>query len=389
MAPLSTSPLLALAQALIRCPSVTPKDAGALDLVTGRLDELGFAVHDLRFGDPEVRNIYARIGDKAPHFCFAGHTDVVPAGDESAWSEPPFSGLIDQGYLFGRGAVDMKGAIAAFMHALPDVLDSGIRGSISLLITGDEEGAAIHGTRAVVDWLAERGERPDHCLVGEPTSARYMGDMIKGGRRGSLHCTITVTGIQGHVAYPHRADNPVTRLVRILNRLKAQPLDDGGDFFQPSNLEITDLHVGNRIENLIPAKAQAQVNIRFGSEQTEQKLREWIHGIAQSEIAAGKGDHASVDLEFRLSGDPFFTPPGDFSQMLERVIVRHTGREPDYSTTGGTSDARFIAKICPVIEFGLVGQTMHQVDERVAIADLECLSRIYHDLLLEYFDHFD
>lgn len=377
---------VALAQELIRCPSVTPLDEGALDIVERELKSLGFSTWRLPFGeapDGPVDNLYARLGAEGPHFCYAGHTDVVPAGDSNGWTVDPFAGVVDQGFLIGRGAADMKGGIAAFLVALRRYLAAadtagGFKGSISLLITGDEEGPARHGTNQVLDWMEANGHRPDHCLVGEPTSARRLGDMLKVGRRGSLNATITVHGIQGHVAYPHRADNPITRLVRILDRLKAEPLDTGTEFFDPSNLEVTNLDVGNPTENLIPARATARLNIRFNDRHTGQSLSDWLRAVVAEEAPRH-------DIAIRVSGESFFTPPGRLTELTVEAIRQHTGLSPDLSTTGGTSDARFIRRLCPVIEFGLVGESMHKADEKVAVDDLHRLTAIYQTLLERYF----
>ena len=374
---------VALAQELIRCPSVTPADAGALDVVERELKSLGFSTWRLPFGeapDGPVDNLYARIGESGPHFCYAGHTDVVPAGDANGWTVDPFAGTIDQGFLIGRGAADMKGSIAAFLVALRRHLaaSGGLKGSISLLITGDEEGPARHGTNEVLDWMEANGHRPDHCLVGEPTSARQLGDMVKVGRRGSLNATITVHGIQGHVAYPHRADNPITRLVRILDRVKAEALDNGSEFFDPSNLEVTNLDVGNPTENLIPARATARLNIRFNDLHTGQSLSDWLRAVVAEEAPRH-------DIAIRISGESFFTPPGLLSDLVVEAIQTHTGRTPELSTSGGTSDARFIRRMCPVLEFGLVGESMHKADEKVAVADVHRLTDIYEALLNRYF----
>ena len=376
---------VALAQELIRCPSVTPADAGALDVVERELKSLGFSTWRLPFGeapDGPVDNLYARLGETGPHFCYAGHTDVVPAGDANGWTVEPFAGTIDQGFLIGRGAADMKGSIAAFLVALRRHLAAagGPKGSISLLITGDEEGPARHGTTEVLDWMEANGHRPDHCLVGEPTSARQLGDMVKVGRRGSLNATITVHGIQGHVAYPQRADNPITRLVRILDRVKAEPIDHGTEFFDPSNLEVTNLDVGNPTENLIPARATARLNIRFNDRHTGQSLSDWLRAVVAEEAPRH-------DIAIRVSGESFFTPPGLLSDLVVEAIQQHTGLTPELSTTGGTSDARFIRRMCPVLEFGLVGESMHKADEKVAVADVHRLTDIYETLLNRYFGH--
>ena len=381
LAPSVASPdAVDLTLALIRCPSVTPHDAGALDVVAGELTALGFTVHRLPFGDgaERVDNLYARLGAGGPHFCFAGHTDVVPPGAADGWSVDPFAGVVDQGFVVGRGAADMKGAIAAFLVALRRHLASGLKGSISLLITGDEEGVARHGTDPVLDWMAAHGERPDHCLVGEPTSARQLGDMIKVGRRGSLNAHITVNGIQGHVAYPQRFDNPITRLVRILERLKRDPVDSGNTYFDPSNLEVTNLDVGNPTENMVPARATARLNIRFNDLHSGASLSDWLRAVVAEEAPG-------ADVAIRVSGEAFFTAPGPLSDIVAAAITARTGLTPTLSTTGGTSDARFIRRLCPVIEFGLVGESMHKADEKAAVADLHVLADIYTDVLDRYF----
>lgn len=375
-----------LAAQLVRCPSVTPVDAGALDLVSQELDSLGFTIHRLVFGDaPDgpVENLFARLGTSGPHLCFAGHTDVVPPGALDAWSLDPFAGQIDQGFLVGRGAADMKGAIAAFLVALRRYLTEakqtgGFTGSISLLITGDEEGPARHGTEPTLTWMEAHGDVPDHCLVGEPTCAHTLGDMIKIGRRGSLNATLTVHGIQGHVAYPDRADNPITRLMAILTELKHKPLDSGSDFFDPSNLEVTNLDVGNPTENLIPAKASARLNIRFNDQHSGASLTQWLQEV----IARHAPRH---DLTLRVSGEAFLTPPGPLSDLVSAAVTAVTRRTPALSTTGGTSDARFIRRLCPVIEFGLVGESMHKADEKAAVADIQALTDIYTEVLRRYF----
>ncbi|RMF07936.1 MAG: succinyl-diaminopimelate desuccinylase [Alphaproteobacteria bacterium] len=375
---------VALAQALIRCPSVTPMDAGALDVLQGVLEGLGFTCRRLPFDDDgaeRVDNLYARLGREAPHFCYAGHTDVVPVGAREQWSVDPFEGAIRDGVLYGRGAADMKGAIACFVAALSAYLkdhDGQVPGSVSLLITGDEEGVAINGTRKVLDWLKSQGEVIDACLVGEPTNPDALGDMIKIGRRGSLNARITVHGTGGHVAYPHLADNPVPRMVEILRLLTSRVLDEGTEHFQPSNLEITSVDVGNDATNVIPAKVTARLNIRFNDRHTGEDLVRWIRETCES--VGGR-----FDLETHISGEPFLTPPGLLSGLVAGAVERVTGRSPALSTSGGTSDARFIKDACPVVEFGLVGKTMHKVDERVALADLETLTRIYREILDGFF----
>ena len=376
---------LGLAQALIRCPSVTPHDAGALDVVQQALSGLGFTCHRLAFGAaagrPVIDNLYARLGSLAPNFCFAGHTDVVPAGDGAGWSVDPFAATIVDGRLYGRGAADMKGAIACFIEAVRRLTGGGARalaGSISLLITGDEEGPAIDGTVRVLDWLSERGERLDACLVGEPTNPQTLGEMIKIGRRGSLNAQITVHGVQGHAAYPQLADNPVRHLVRILAALDAAALDDGSEPFQPSVLTLTSVDVGNPTANVIPVSARARLNIRYNDLHTALSLRHWLDGHCRAE-------GCRFELVTESSGEPFLCRHEGLSRTVAAAVERVSGRRPELSTTGGTSDGRFIKNHCPVIEFGLVGATAHKVDENVAIADLETLTRIYHAILADYF----
>jgi len=371
---------LDLAQQLIRCASVTPEDAGAQGVLAGALEALGFAVHRLEHGeapDGPIHNLFATIGEGPPHFAFAGHTDVVPVGDASAWSADPFAATVSHGQLIGRGANDMKSAIAAFVAAAEKHVARGSPGTLSLIITGDEEGPATHGTPDILTWMALRGFEPDACLVGEPTSHQLLGDMIKIGRRGSINAWIAVNGAQGHVAYPARADNPITRLIAILAELKAHSLDHGTDWFQPSNLEITDISVGNPATNVIPAQARARVNIRFNDRQRGAELEAWIRDTVAR--------HApSAHVTAKISGEAFLTQPGPLSDMIDFAVQRVTGRTPELSTSGGTSDARFIRALCPVVEFGLVGSTMHQADEMVPVADIEALAEIY-DLVLQQF----
>jgi succinyl-diaminopimelate desuccinylase len=378
-----TDPIV-LAQALIRRPSVTPADAGAMAVLRGALEGLGFTCRAMPFGD--IENLYARLGEASPNLCFAGHTDVVPEGDPAAWSAPPFAAAIEGGVLSGRGAVDMKSAIAAFVAAVARILARGRpRGSISLLITGDEEGLAEHGTRAVVPALAAMGERLDHCIVGEPTSSAVLGDMIKIGRRGSLGAVITVDGVQGHVAYPDRAANPIPVLVRLLGRLQDRALDAGFEAFQPSNLEITSVDVGNAASNVIPAQATARLNIRFNPAHTGAALATWL---TEEAARAGDGFKGRVAVETRINGEAFLTPEGPFTDVVATAVRDVTGRAPELSTTGGTSDARFIRALCPVVEFGLVGTTMHKVDEHAPVADIHALSAIYERLTEGYFAAF-
>jgi succinyl-diaminopimelate desuccinylase len=374
----------ALAAALIRCPSVTPQDAGAIDVLARALEPMGFACTKLEFTEPgtePVLNLYARLGRSGRNFCFAGHTDVVPVGRRESWTVDPFGAEVIDGALYGRGAADMKGSIAAFVAAAARFLGArggALDGSISLLITGDEEGVSTNGTRKVLDWLREQGERLDACVVGEPTSAKTLGDMVKIGRRGSLTATVTVKGVQGHTAYPHLADNPVHHMVKMLHSLTAEPLDNGTEHFQPSTLQITTTDVGNPASNVIPGEARAVFNIRFNDRWSSKTLQEWI----ESKLAAAGGNR---ELKIHVSGESFLTPPGAVSDILSRAIRQVTGRTPELSTTGGTSDARFIHRHCPVAEFGLVGLTMHKVDERVPVADLAALTDIYRAVLDLYF----
>ena len=376
----------ALAAALIRRPSVTPKDEGALDIVAAALERLGFICHRLVFGNEggdRVHNLYARCGSGRPNLCFAGHTDVVPTGATEAWSFDPFAATVRDGALCGRGAVDMKGAIAAFITAAQAFLgerERGFTGSISLLITGDEEGAAINGTRKVLDWLKSRDEAIDACLVGEPTSAQALGDMIKIGRRGSMTGRLTVHGVQGHTAYPHLADNAAHRLVAMLHALTTTELDRGSEHFQPSTLQVSTIDIGNPASNVIPATASAVFNIRFNERWTSEALKSWL-----TERLDAVGGRYTLDIS--VSGESFLVSPGTLSDRLAEAIRHVTGRTPEFSTTGGTSDARFIQAHCPVVEFGLVGLTMHKVDERVELADLADLTQIYRTFLGLYFDH--
>ena len=372
-----------LAAELIRKPSVTPKDDGAIPLLATTLGALDFTCHQLEFTEPgtaPILNLYARKGTTGRNFCFAGHTDVVPPGDRKSWSVDPFGGQVLEGALYGRGAADMKGAVACFIAAAEQFL--GARGafndSISLLITGDEEAAAINGTRKLLDWLAARGEKLDLCIVGEPTSAKQLGDMVKIGRRGSLNGYLTVSGISGHTANPHLADNAAHRLLTMLGALLSGPIDRGNERFPPSDLQISTIDIGNPTTNVIPGKARAVFNIRFNDGWTSKTLETWLR---QKLDAAG----GRYELEIKVSGESFLTPPGAVSDILTRAIGRVTGLTPELSTTGGTSDARFIHRFCPVAEFGLVGQTMHKVDERVPVADLTALTAIYRTALELYF----
>ena len=370
---------VALTQELIRCPSVTPADEGALDVLERVLAGLGFACTRLPFGhepDGPVDNLFATLaGGPGPHFAFAGHSDVVPAGDRNGWSEDPFAAAVKDGFIVGRGAADMKGALAAMIAATARHLGRGpLVGRLSFIITGDEEGPATFGTTMMLDWMEAHGLVPDMCLVGEPTSQQKLGDMMKIGRRGSLNAWITVNGAQGHVGYPHMADNPITRLVAIVAELKARVLDEGNDWFQASNLEITDLAVGNPATNLIPAQARARLNIRFNNEHTGASLSEWIRAAVAAHAPASH-------VEIKISGEAFLTEHGALSSLVSAAITDVTGLTPDLSTTGGTSDARFIRRLCPVVEFGLPGQSMHKVDEHAAVADVTGLTSIYEAVL--------
>jgi len=378
-----------LARDLLRCNSVTPADGGALGVVERVLRSAGFATHRITFSEPgtaDIDNLYARIGTSKPHLCFAGHTDVVPPGDERAWSHAPFAAETNDGVLYGRGAVDMKGAIACAVAAAVDHLAARggkPKGSISFLITGDEEGIALNGTVKLLQWAAARGEAFDHCLVGEPSNVMELGDCIKVGRRGSLNGTLVVDGKQGHVAYPQRAVNPIPHIVRMIDALNIEPLDGGTDHFDASNLEFTSVDVGNPTVNVIPAQARARFNIRYNDCHTQATLRALIEQRAAK--AAADGVRWRIDWE-PSNAEVFLTQPGPFTDLVTAAIRDVTGRAPELNTKGGTSDARFIAAYCPVLEFGLVGQTMHQVDERVPIADIAALTRIYRGVLDRYFD---
>lgn len=383
----STDPI-SLAQALIRCRSVTPDEGGALTLLESVLGAAGFACQRLTFsetGTPDVENLYARIGASRPNLCFAGHTDVVPPGDAIAWSVPPFAGEIRDGILYGRGAADMKGAIAAYIAAvLRHLARSGgtPRGSLSLLITGDEEGPSINGTAKVLEWLRANGEDLDAALVGEPSNPGRLGDEIKIGRRGSVNGELVVYGRQGHAAYPHLADNPVPRLARFITRLSNATIDEGTSDFEPSRLQVTVISVPNTAANVIPSAARAVFNIRYNNLWTRPLIEDWVR--LQCEAAAG-GTGARYDLAFSGTGDVFLTEPGPLVATMQSAVEHVTGQRPRLTTGGGTSDARFIKDHCPVIEFGLVNETIHQVDERVPLVDLERLTEIYERFIESYF----
>jgi succinyl-diaminopimelate desuccinylase len=379
---------IALTQALIHCESVTPHEGGALTLLQNVLEPAGFTCHRLPFsepGTPDVDNLYARLGTGRPHLCFAGHTDVVPAGNEAAWTFPPFGGAIHDGILYGRGAVDMKGCVAAFVSAaLRHLAKHGrlTRGSLSFLITGDEEGASINGTAKVLHWLKARDEVLDACLVGEPSNPKALGDEIKIGRRGSLNADLVVHGKQGHSAYPNIADNPVPKLARIIDRLSSAKLDNGTASFQPSNLQVTVISVPNTATNVIPGSATAKINIRYNDAWTRPKMEAWVHETTK---AAAAEIGAKYDISFSGTGDVFVTKPGPLVTTLRDAVKSVTGRTPALTTGGGTSDARFIKDHCPVVEFGLVNATIHQVDEHTSVADLEALTAIYGRFISNYF----
>jgi succinyl-diaminopimelate desuccinylase len=353
-----------LARELIACPSVTPASGLVFDVLEATLSPLGFEVH--RFVAGEVENMFATRGSGEPHFGFAGHLDVVPPGE--GWSADPFAPEIRGGLLYGRGAVDMKGGIAAFVAAAAEVGDH--RGTLSLLITGDEEGPAVHGTRAIMAWMAERGIKPDMILIGEPTSEARLGDTVKIGRRGSVNMWITIPGVQGHVAYPHRADNPVPRLAKVVQALEALHLDDGSDAFQPSNLEVTAVETDTRATNLIPGSARIQLNIRFNDRHRGEDLVALVRRTAEAEAPG-------ATVEAMISGEAFLTPPGPLYALVTRAIGEETGVEPVLSTSGGTSDGRFLIELCPVVDFGLPNATMHKLDEAASVEDLRALKRIY------------
>lgn len=370
-----------IAQKLIRFPSITPADAGAQEYLKSLLAPLGFEIFDLPFSGRDsykVLNFFARRGTGSPHLCFAGHTDVVPPGDESAWSAPPFDGVIREGKLFGRGAADMKGQIAAFIAAVNDFLEAGGgKGSISLLITGDEEKDSINGTSRVLEWMAENNHLPDLALVGEPTNPEFMGQEIKVGRRGSLTGKLIVRGKQGHVAYPHRAENPLPRLVKYLDALQSTIFDKGSAFFPPTNFEITTIDVGNMASNVIPATGRATFNIRFSDRWTTEALETKIRFILD-------GISPEYEISFTRGAQSFLTQPGEWTALVARAVETITGAKPALGTGGGTSDARFFAKFCPVVECGMVNKTIHQVDEHCSLEDLKTCTAIYHEILKLY-----
>ena len=371
-----TSQAVLLAQRLVQCPSVTPREGGALDLLEAELAAMGCACTRLPFGEAEERvdNLFARWGTGGPHFAFAGHTDVVPAGDAAAWRHAPFSGTLADGKLFGRGAADMKGGIAAFVGAVRQFVSRHPAGSISLIITGDEEGDAEFGTVKMVDWMRQHNHRPDLCVVGEPTNPHQLGDVIKNGRRGSLSCALRVDGVQGHVAYPHLADNPIVRLLAMLAPVNGVTLDAGNAYFDASTAHVTTIDTGNKAGNVIPATVSASFNIRFNTEHKAEDLIGWLE--EHFDRVGG-----SWQADWRVSAQPFVTPAGPLTDLMQAAISDVTGKNAELSTSGGTSDARFITHLCPVAEFGLVGQTMHKVDEHVLTDDIDQLSAIYLAML--------
>jgi succinyl-diaminopimelate desuccinylase len=389
MAP-SVTDVVELTRALVRCESVTPREAGALQLLERMLVPLGFRCERMDFsqaGTDDVANLYARIGTGGRHFCFAGHSDVVPVGDLSSWTIGPFAAELSGGYLFGRGAADMKGAIAAFTDAAARFIARRGRdfgGSISLLITGDEEGPAVNGTVKMLKRLAERGETIDACVVGEPTCSRRFGDMMKIGRRGSMTVDLTVRGVQGHVAYPERLDNPIHRLSALIEALVREPIDRGSTHFQPTSLQFTTVDVGNRATNIAPGVVSARFNTRFNDLWTSKTLLAHLQERIERANAA-LGGNGIVEYKVEVSGESFYTPPGPLSELVAGAVRDVAGVDPELSTTGGTSDARFIRSYCPVLEFGLVGESMHKVDEKSAIADLKTLARVYETMLDRYF----
>ncbi len=374
-------------QDLIRCPSVTPHDHGALSVVENLLQSGGFSTHRLVFKDqdtPDIDNLFARIGTKGPHLCFAGHTDVVPVGDEEGWTHPPFAAEIHGGQLYGRGATDMKGSVAAFAAAALDyVLENPkFKGSISFLITGDEEGPAINGTIKVLEWMKKFQHVPDHCLVGEPSSADALGDTLKIGRRGSLSFSVTVEGKQGHVAYPHKVSNPVAKLARFVDRISTTALDEGNDHFDPSSLQVTTFDVGNTASNVVPAKAMAKFNIRFSTEHNYDSLRAWVN-IQIETVKAELG--GTWNITSNEGAEAFITEPGSFVGLVQDAVQEETGLLPKLSTSGGTSDARFVKDYCPVLEFGPTNATIHQVDERISVEELKATTQIYRRIIEKYF----
>ena len=384
---LKTISEVSLAKDLVKCQSVTPKDDGAINVVAKNLKKLGFKCQIMEFqekGTAKIKNLYARIGKRSPNFCFAGHTDVVPVGDLKSWTVNPFGGVIKNQKLIGRGVSDMKGSIACFVSAVGKFLKKNkkLKGSISFLITGDEETIAINGTQKVIEKLIQKKEKIDFCIVGEPTNENKLGDMIKIGRRGSITGHLTILGTQGHVAYSYTYNNPSTVIVEILNNIKKLKLDSGNKDFQPSNLEVTKITIDNTADNVVPAEAKASFNIRFNNLHTSSSLKKKLNKIFSSITKKSK---ANYKIKYNVSGESFLTKPSKTVYMIKNVIKKSTKINPVLSTTGGTSDARFIKKIAPCIEFGLIAKTIHQVDEMARVADLKKLKNIYLDILINYF----
>ena len=378
---------LQLAKELIRFPSITPRDAGVMRFLEKKLKKLGFKTKILEFREKKskpVKNLYARLGNKTPNFCYAGHLDIVPPGNIKDWTVNPFKPSVKQGHLIGRGANDMKGSVAAFVSAVSIFLNKNkkFKGSISFLITGDEEGDAINGTKKVIDYLKKKKEKINFCLVGEPTNPNRLGEMIKIGRRGSLTGILTILGTQGHVAYPHRANNPSTTLIKILNELKNIRFDKGTKNFQPSNLEVTKININNNADNVIPRQAEATFNIRYNDKHSSGSLKKKLNKVF-SKIS--KKNKSKFKIQYRVSGEAFLTKPNSTTFMIQNIVKKITKIKPKLSTTGGTSDARFIKNISPCLEFGLVGKTMHKVDEAVSLSDLKKLTKIYSLILDKYF----
>lgn len=372
---------VALTQALVKCRSITPADDGALDVVANTLIPLGFEVHRLRFeeeGTAPIDNIFARFGTEGPHLCYLGHTDVVPPGDESIWKHPPFSATIEDGILYGRGTADMKGCNAAFIAAVSRLLnEQRPKGSISLLITGDEEAAAINGTVKVIEWMKQNNQMPDVAIVGEPSNASAMGQTLRVGRRGSLNGTITVTGIQGHSAYPERADNPVPRLIHLLSSLIDHSFDNGTEHFPPTHLVVSSVDVGNPAANVIPSKATALLNMRFNSLWTKDSLEAKLN-----ELLKTTGE--PYELKVWSNAASFITEPGEWTNLVRDAVEKISGKVPKFDTGGGTSDARFIAPYCPTVEYGLLNATIHKTDEHTTISDLQELADTYTEILRKY-----
>jgi len=373
---------LKLAKDLIRKPSITPKDAGAINLLAKNLKSIGFNCKIINFKN--IKNLYAKLGKSSPNFCYAGHTDVVPPGNVKKWTTNPFKPIVRNNKLIGRGANDMKASIACFVAAVSRFKNENknFKGSISLLITGDEEGIAVNGTKRLIKYLKRKREKINFCIVGEPTNPNKLGEMIKIGRRGSLTGRLTIIGSQGHVAYPHRANNPSNTLIKILKKIKDLKLDKGTKNFQPSNLEVTKINIDNHADNVIPGSAEAVFNIRFNDKHTSSSLKNKLNKIFK---AVTKANKSRFKITYEVSGEAFLTKPNKTTYMVQNIVKKVTGLKPKLSTSGGTSDARFIKNIAPCLEFGLVGKTMHKIDESVSVSDLKKLTKIYKNILVSYF----